>query len=69
MAVVERLVIADNVIEGPQNGTAIAAVAKAEVTGNIIGAGGLATGIGVALSNATDTLVHGNSLARPLSNT
>ncbi|MGL4961287.1 MAG: DUF6519 domain-containing protein [Inquilinus sp.] len=66
VAAVERLVIADNVIEGPQNGIAIAAVAKAEVTGNIIGAGGLATGIGVALSNATDTLVHGNSIARPL---
>lgn len=58
----ERLVIADNIIEGRQSGIAVLGVARAIVTGNILGRDGAALGMGIVLASATDARVAGNEV-------
>jgi hypothetical protein len=63
---IQRLVVTDNVIEGPQHGIVLLGVARTEVRGNILGRGGDVFGLGIALESSTDCVIADNLLAHAI---
>lgn len=59
---VERLVIADNIVEGRQFGIGLTGIARSFVTGNILGRDGAALVAGIVLATSTDTTIAGNEV-------
>lgn len=61
---VERLGIAENVVEGAQHGIVLGGVARSRVSGNILGDGSNVNVIGIVLHKASDCILTENILTR-----
>lgn len=61
----ERILVADNIVEGSQHGIMMLGVARGQVRGNLLGRAAEVFGFGIALSRSTDTAVEDNTLVRP----
>ena len=60
----ERLTIADNVVEGLQHGIALGGVARSRVSGNILGDGALLNVNGIAAHQCSECLLTENIIVR-----
>ncbi|MEO8454455.1 MAG: DUF6519 domain-containing protein [Sphingomicrobium sp.] len=60
----ERILITDNIVEGPQHGIILYGVASSRVAGNILGDRLVQFGLGLALVRATDCLLIDNEITR-----
>lgn len=63
---VERILIADNIVEGSQHGILLLGVARGQVRGNLLGRAADVFGLCIVLDRSTDTAVTNNTLIRPL---